>query len=824
MEASKPSRNHYDAVVVGAGISGMMAATHLSYEGRRVLVVEHNHQAGGLMAGVNRKDFYFDVGCQSFENMGIVFPLLEQYGLAHLFEFHRVRYRLKMPDIDTVVMTLEQTRNDFKRAYPELASGFDRIFDTHEKVADFIRSTFKPESVPYVTHEKGFLFKDWIAPALKFSPNLKQWMFEDFEDWYRRILISENSSTRSRGVTDLLATCGYTRMNVFIASAFWHLWAEDYWYPKGGYKYWFDQWVAALQRRGVEFLFKNRVVALEQESGHVTAIKTNKEHRIQADQFVYTGDYKFAVNQLIGRKYFSEGTLSKLDNAKHSDPLTSVYLGLNLPVEKLKEILKTSHIFYFPDYKCRTEMNIEDIDAHSKAFLEVTAHCIDDPSLAPEGKSSLVLQTFSRAEWAKYWRTRGELDHRSLDYRAIKRTVADQIVSVFEGIFPDVRKYIEYCDVGTPLSAYHFTRNHLGGSCGFELNWKAYPFLQPLAHTETPVKNLHMAGHFTVWPGSVPTAALSGKIAAVRAHEGMVREIQKSGVLRAGYSKTYSILREHGKTFYVMAKLLGPKRGNGIAAVYGFARTSDDTVDRAEEGASVKQIKLQLDAMAAQLTDAVALRPTLPEYTVLAKAIRDYEIPLYPFEDLLKGVAMDLDKTRYATYEELELYCYRVAGTIGLMITPIAGFRKDTPALEYAKTLGTAFQLTNILRDVGEDLGRDRIYLPKEDLDRFGVTEEDLKQGICDEDFVNLMKFQIARARKLYEAGLKLIPLVTSLQGRLAFRFAIDAYSGILEKIEANNYDVFSRRAHLTAKEKIQMIPHSLMRASKRSMQLPHVY
>src|SRR6187551_3166925 len=104
------SSESYDAIVVGAGVAGMMAATDLNYRGHRVLVLEHNHQAGGLMSGVWRRDFYFDVGCQSFENMGIVFPLLEQYGLKHVAEFQRARYRLMMPGIDTVVMSLKQAR------------------------------------------------------------------------------------------------------------------------------------------------------------------------------------------------------------------------------------------------------------------------------------------------------------------------------------------------------------------------------------------------------------------------------------------------------------------------------------------------------------------------------------------------------------------------------------------------------------------------------------------------------------------------------------------------------------------------------------------
>lgn len=798
--ASSERYRGYDAIVVGTGIAGMMAATDLAHRGRRVLVLEHNHQAGGLMSGIERRGFYFDVGCQSFENMGIVFPLLEQYELGDLVKFHRVRYRLKMPHIDTVVRSLEQARRDFQRAYPHMREGFDRVFDMHEKTSALIRRLFVPEAIPFVRNENPSAFAGWLARGLPYLGSLKTLLWEDFEAWYRRTLPAS-------GVTDLLASCGYSRMNVFIASAFWHLWAEDYWYPEGGYQRMFDRWVERLTERGVEFRFKSTVTRLEKDGMRVRAVLTRKGERFSASQMVFAGDYKQAVFDLLGPEHFPRGELRHLEEAKHSDPLVSVYLGLNIPRERLREILKAPHTFYFPSYDCRTALGLNDPAAHQKAFLEITAHCLEDASLAPEGKSSVVLQAFTRCEWLDHWKSGGDWLARSAEYKELKKKVADEMIGVFEGVFPGVRDHIEYSETGSPLSAYRFTRNELGGTCGFELNWKNFPFLNPLAHTETPFENFHMAGHFTVWPGAVPTAALSGKIASVRA-DAKIRRGQVTQ-RRQGYHECQEILREHGKTFHVMAKLLGPARGRAIAAVYGFARTADDTVDRAELGRNAEVIRAELEDMKAELRLALAGAPAEPRFRVLAETIHKYGIDLYPFDDLVAGVAMDLETTRYETYEELELYCYRVAGTIGLMITPIAGYQEGSRAPEYAKTLGTAFQLTNILRDVGEDLARDRIYLPRQDLARFGLTEEDLFDHRNDAAFRAMMDDQIDRAFRLYREGSALIPLVTSRAGRLAFQFAIDAYSSILHKIRKNRYDVYTRRAYLTAGEKVSMIPRS---------------
>jgi phytoene synthase len=287
-----------------------------------------------------------------------------------------------------------------------------------------------------------------------------------------------------------------------------------------------------------------------------------------------------------------------------------------------------------------------------------------------------------------------------------------------------------------------------------------------------------------------------------------------------GWSECWQILREHGKTFHLMARVLGAERGNAIAALYGFARVADDMVDEPAPGDTPERIRAKLRWMQEELRRAIAGDSREPRFAVLGRTVRRYGIPLEPFDDLIAGVATDIEPVRFATFRELERYCYQVAGTVGLMITPVAGYRGGASALEHAKTLGTAMQLTNILRDVGEDVRRDRIYLPQEDLLRFGVTEADLAAGRVTSRFRVLMQFQIDRARRLYDEGLALIPLITSVRGRAAFDFAVEAYSGILGKIRAAGYDVFGRRAHLTRTEKLARLPSSAWHAVRPQLSI----
>lgn len=184
----------------------------------------------------------------------------------------------------------------------------------------------------------------------------------------------------------------------------------------------------------------------------------------------------------------------------------------------------------------------------------------------------------------------------------------------------------------------------------------------------------------------------------------------------------------------------------------------------------------------------------------------------------------DLGQERYDTWEELHLYCYRVAGTVGLMSMPVFGCAPgytDELAKEPALSLGVAFQITNILRDVGEDAEkRGRVYLPQQDMARFGVTEQQLFDKFVDENYINLMKFEIARARMYYARALRGVPMLAA-ESRLPVQLSLDAYGKILDKIEENGYDSLTKRAYVGKWEKLAGIPASWYRTTDISHLIP---
>ena len=279
------------------------------------------------------------------------------------------------------------------------------------------------------------------------------------------------------------------------------------------------------------------------------------------------------------------------------------------------------------------------------------------------------------------------------------------------------------------------------------------------------------------------------------------------------------------KTFYLGTLLMPPAKRRAIWAIYVWCRRTDELMDSPEaQGRPVAELAQRLDAwelrtralFSGEVRDGLdlALRDTLSRYPQ----------PIQPYLDMIEGMRMDLACHRYATFADLELYCYRVAGTVGLMTQEVMGVdpaytsdpwseRPDTS--DAAVALGIANQLTNILRDVGEDRERGRIYLPLDELERFGYSEQDLLAGVLNDNWRALMRFQLGRARAWFarsEAGVRWL----APDARWPVWASLRLYRGILDVIEQHDYDVFRKRAYVPRAGKLLDLPFSYMVAQAR--------
>ncbi len=252
-------------------------------------------------------------------------------------------------------------------------------------------------------------------------------------------------------------------------------------------------------------------------------------------------------------------------------------------------------------------------------------------------------------------------------------------------------------------------------------------------------------------------------------------------------------------SFYYAFNLLPTEKRDAMNTVYAFCRQTDDIIDEGNEADDIKYE--QLRKWRIELEKAFRGHSEYPLLNKLAKTISQFNIPYEPFFELIIGMEMDLQKKRYLTFSDLQLYCYRVASTVGLMCIEIFGY-KHKSAKDFAINLGIALQLTNILRDIKKDSQRGRIYLPQEDLARFNYTENDLLQNKYDPNFKALMEYETERANKYFESATHNLNL-DDKSSMFAARAMQHIYKKLLDKIIEADYNIYQKNIKVSTFEKI---------------------
>ncbi|XP_077220811.1 phytoene synthase 2, chloroplastic-like [Tasmannia lanceolata] len=285
-------------------------------------------------------------------------------------------------------------------------------------------------------------------------------------------------------------------------------------------------------------------------------------------------------------------------------------------------------------------------------------------------------------------------------------------------------------------------------------------------------------------------------------------------LLNEAYKRCEEVCAEYAKTFYLGTLLMTPERRKAIWAIYVWCRRTDELVD----GPNASHITpTALDRWQSRLEDLFQGRPYDMFDAALSDTVLKFPVDIQPFNDMIEGMRMDLVKSRYMNFDELYLYCYYVAGTVGLMSVPVMGIAPDSQATtesvyNAALALGIANQLTNILRDVGEDARRGRIYLPQDELWQAGLSDDDIFAGKVTDSWRSFMKKQIKRARMFFKKAEK---GVTDLNkaSRWPVWASLLLYSQILDEIESNDYDNFTKRAYVSKGNKIMALPAAYARS-----------
>ncbi len=276
--------------------------------------------------------------------------------------------------------------------------------------------------------------------------------------------------------------------------------------------------------------------------------------------------------------------------------------------------------------------------------------------------------------------------------------------------------------------------------------------------------------------------------------------------LLASYKSAEAVARTRARNFYYSFMVMPQRKRLAFCVVYAFMRYCDDISDGdASIGSKRERLSQWRQKLNAVYSGDIQGDPILPAFQ---DAVNAFSIPAEYFHWIIDGAEMDLDLFQYETFDDLYRYCFNVASAVGLVCLQIFGFG-DPRAKEYAEQCGIAFQLTNILRDVKEDAEMTRIYLPAEDMRMFGYTPEELRSGVMDERFRNLMSYEAERARDYYARARKLLPLVED-SSRPALWAMIEIYERILNKIIKRRFDVFHSSIHLPKFEKLSIVLKAL--------------
>ncbi|MCX7878669.1 MAG: phytoene/squalene synthase family protein [Ignavibacteria bacterium] len=290
--------------------------------------------------------------------------------------------------------------------------------------------------------------------------------------------------------------------------------------------------------------------------------------------------------------------------------------------------------------------------------------------------------------------------------------------------------------------------------------------------------------------------------------------------LICSYEECRAYTKRFAKSFYFASFLLPKEKRNAAYSVYSFCRLVDNIAD-SYCSESPPALENKFSIVHRFLDDVYSGKAFEGKnFSAFAETVRRYGISRSLFDELIEGVKTDLRKNRYETFAELENYCYKVASVVGLIMTEIFGY-SDKIALQYAMYLGKAMQLTNILRDIGEDYRLGRIYIPSEELQCFGYSEKDIADGVINQNFKMLMKFNIDRARMYYELASHGIPYLTDDGSRTTVVLMLKIYSAILDEIENHGYDVYSSRRYVKTIEKFKMAGYYFINKEERKKFIP---
>lgn len=499
--------NHYDVIIIGSGIGGLIAGNYLAKAKLKTLLIEKHSHLGGYFQGGWHKGYYFDYGTQSHEILGAIFPALEELGIAHRVEFKKIHHRfVSTHGLDFKVTAMSDAKEAFQQVYSESFSALEEYFTYYKHVSD-IAGKLNLDGMAGIIRNNNSDFMPDYESYWRAKPYYQEMIEYDAIHSWRK---AREFLGKSR-VGKLLSHFGYRNQSVLSSGIFWHLWQEDYFYTKWGNQDFVNFLGESFKEFGGTLVTETAAAEIVIDNDYATGVRLANNQVIRSDAVICNADLRYSLETLLQSHPRIYDLLQQVQKTPVSEAFFTAYIGTAIPCNELQEILKDSHhTWFFPTDEKDAELF--DITFHKSLPVEISAPVLQNPELAQRG-SQVVLQCFSNANWMNRWKITPN-GTRKFEYKSLKKTVGEQLVDNASKIIPDLRKRIDFMMFGTPLTHQRYTQNQEGATAGWTWNPKRTLVKLTDQKITTPFKNLFFASHWVLYPGGLLTAAIAGKIAA----------------------------------------------------------------------------------------------------------------------------------------------------------------------------------------------------------------------------------------------------------------------------------------------------------------------
>lgn len=474
--------------IIGSGMGGLVAGNLLAKKGHKVTIFESHITPGGYTSGFWRKGFYFESGTLSFESSDMVFEVMKDIGVYDKIPFTRQYGRWIFNTMDYEIHSSDDLKKALFEAFPSEKENLERYFNEVNNMTQALLSMRKPSNV-----FQALSFPLKLAKIIKIFKKYQNTTAPEFTAIY-----FDKDSPLYR----LLKNIGYPDMSAaIIGMAIWSFF-DDYWTVKTGMQSWADVLVDNFKSLGGELRLKSKVGQIITKDGTAVGVRSQGED-FQTDYVISASDYKKTFLNLIDDKtLIPQDMQGKIEKAAVSEGFFTVYLGLNLPQEKMREYLKIPHVYYAEDNPELDIYNTDDESYFDKSWTMIYSPSLMNAELAPEGKSSLMIQAMTPHRWMNNW---GGGDRET--YRNLKEKAKNALIEKTAALIPNIREYIEYEDAATPLTYERYTHNTDGATSAWSWNPnKKFYDKGMMTHIKTPVKNLYIGSCWAIQIGGVPGA------------------------------------------------------------------------------------------------------------------------------------------------------------------------------------------------------------------------------------------------------------------------------------------------------------------------------